>query len=169
MNETKPVMAIYAYLDDLLAAIRSLRELRIEIGEVHSPTMNEEIAAALRLPRSPVRFFTLTGGILGLLIGVGLSIYTAVQWHFIVSGKPPVPRVPYVIVAFEFCILLAVLFNLGGMLLLARLPQITLPVHYDTRLTEDRFSLLIRCPAARRQEIEELLRKTGAEEIHDLA
>jgi hypothetical protein len=168
MSDTKPVMAIFAYLDDILGAIRSLRESRIEIMDVHSPLLSHEIIEALGVKRSPVRFFTLTGGILGIITGFSLAIYTAAQWHFIVSGKPPVPTIPYVIEGFEFCILLSVFFNLGGMLLLSRLPRRKLPAHYDLRITEDRFSMLLHCPEARLREIRHLLKEAGAEEIHDL-
>jgi hypothetical protein len=168
VSDNKRLMAIFPFLDDLTSAIRSLRENRIEIGDVHSPALSREIHEALEVKRSPVRFFTLTGGILGILTGFSLSVYTAIQWHFIVSGKPPVPQVPYVIEAFEFCILLSVFFNLGGMLLLSRLPKRKLPVHYDERITEDRFSMLISCPTARLREIRHLLQEAGAEEIHDL-
>jgi hypothetical protein len=168
MNETRPVMALFANLDDTLGAIRSLRERGIAIRDVHSPSLSHEIIEALGVRRSPVRFFTLTGGILGILTGFGLSVFTAMQWHFIVSGKPPVPRVPYVIESFEFCILLSVIFNLGGMLLLSRLPRRKLPAHYDGRLTEDRYGILLHCPLARQQEIRQLLQAAGAEEIHDL-
>ncbi|MHB8808644.1 MAG: DUF3341 domain-containing protein [Desulfobulbaceae bacterium] len=168
MNDTRPVMALFTYLDDLLGAISSLRESGIEIGDVHSPSFSPEIIEVLGMRRSPVRFFTLIGGILGILTGFGLAVFTAMQWHFIVSGKPPVPRVPSVIVSFEFCILLAIFFNLGGMLLLSRLPRRKLPVHYDVRLTEDRYSILLHCPVARQQEIRQLLQAAGAEEIHEL-
>jgi molybdopterin-containing oxidoreductase family membrane subunit len=168
MSATQPVLSIFADLDDLLAAIGALRLKGVEIGDVHSPTFQEEIQTALAIPRSPVRFFTLTGGILGILSGFGLAIYTAMQWHFIVSGKPPVPRVPYVIEAFEFCILFSVLCNLGGMLFLARLPKHKLPAHYDPRCTEDRYTMLIHCPPADRAEIGQLLREMGAEEVNDL-
>ena len=168
MSDDKQLMAIFCYLDDITRAIRSLKDLRIEIRDVHSPSLSHEIIEALGTKRSPVRFFTLTGGILGILTGFGLSIFTAMRWHFIVSGKPPVPTVPYVIEGFEFCILLSVFFNLGGMLLLSRLPKWKLPVHYDERLTEDRFSMLIRCPTARQREISHLLQEAGAEEIHEV-
>jgi hypothetical protein len=167
MNDRKPLLAIFAYLDDLLVAIRAMQGHSIEISDVHSPALNEEITAALGEKRSPVRFFTLCGGILGIITGFGLSVYTAMQWHFIVSGKPPVPRVPYVIESFEFCILLSVCFNLGGMLLLSRLPKFKLPSHYDARCTEDRFSMLVRCPAPRQREISQMLQEAGAEEIRD--
>jgi len=169
MKGTRPVVALFEYLDDLLAAIAGLRQRGVEIGDVHSPTFHREIQTALGVKRSPVRFFTLTGGILGILTGFGLSVYTAMQWHFIVSGKPPVPRVPYVIEAFEFCILFSVLLNLGGMLLLSRLPKHRLPVHYDARFTEDRFGLLLHCPENDREEIGRLLVDAGAEEVSDLA
>jgi len=169
MSEVRPVMAIFTYLDDLLGAIGIMRQRGVEISDVHSPAFHQEILTAVGAKRSPVRFFTLTGGILGVLTGFGLAIYTAIQWHFIVSGKPPVPRVPYVIEGFEFCILFSVLFNLGGMLLLSRLPKHKLPKHYDVRLTEDRYGLFIRCPEAEHGEIRRLLQEAGAEEINDLA
>lgn len=168
MSATRPLMSIFANLDDLLAAIAALRRKGIEIADVHAPTFQPELLTALGHKRSPVRFFTLSGGILGILSGFGLAIYTASQWHFIVSGKPPVPRVPYVILAFEFCILFAVLCNLGGMLLLARLPKHKLPAHYDARCTEDRYTMLLHCPLADREEIGQLLRELGAEEVNDL-
>lgn len=168
MSETRPLLSIFADLDDLLAAIATLQARKIEIVDVHAPAFQPELLTALRLKRSPVRFFTLTGGILGILTGFGLAIYTASQWHFIVGGKPPVPRVPYVILAFEFCILFAVLCNLGAMLLLARLPKHKLPAHYDGRCTEDRYTMLIHCPPIDRQEIGQLLRQLGAEEVNDL-
>jgi len=168
MSATRPVLSIFADFDDLLAAITALQAKKIEIADVHAPTFQPELLTALKLKRSPVRFFTLTGGILGILSGFALAIYTASQWHFIVGGKPPVPRVPYVILAFEFCILFSVLCNLGGMLLLARLPKHKLPAHYDARCTEDRFCMLLHCPVAERQEIGQMLRKLGAEEVNDL-
>jgi hypothetical protein len=169
MSEAKPVLAIFAYLDDLLQAIGIMRHRGVTISDVHSPAFHQEILTAVGAKRSPVRFFTLTGGILGVLSGFGLAIYTAIQWHFIVSGKPPVPRVPYVIEGFEFCILFSVFFNLGGMLLLSRLPKHKLPKHYDVRLTEDRFGLLVQCPPGDHQEIRRLLSEAGAEEVNDLA
>ena len=94
--------------------------------------------------------------------------YTAIQWHFIVSGKPPVPRVPYVIVSFEFCILTAVFFNLAGLVLLSRLPKRKLPAHYNARLTEDCYGMLVHCPPDRSGEVAKLLQEAGAEEIHEL-
>jgi molybdopterin-containing oxidoreductase family membrane subunit len=162
------LQAIFPYAEDLLTALRALRGKDIEIPAVHSPFPHPEIAALMRKKDSPVRYITLCGAILGVFTGLGLSVYTAWQWKFVVSGKPPVPMVPYVIEAFEFCILFGVLFNVVGMLLLSRLPKRKLPAYYDARVTEDRFSLLLNCPAAEQELIRQLLHDAGAEEIHAL-
>ena len=166
MNNQVNLQAIFVYLDDLLRALQALKERKLDIRAVHSPAPNHEIEAFMNERPSMIRYFTLTGGILGILTGFGLSVYTAWQWKFVVSGKPPIPTVPYVIESFEFCILLAVFLNLAGVLLLTRLPKRTLPAYYDPRVTEDRFSVLVSCPDAEREQISTLLQEAGAEEIH---
>jgi len=166
MGNHVQMQAIFSYLDDLLKALRLLKNRQLDIRAVHSPTPNQEIAALMAEKASPVRYFTLAGAILGIITGFSLSVYTAMQWRFVVSGKPPVPTVPYVIESFEFCILFAVLFNVMGLLLLARLPRLRLPVYYDPRVTEDRYSVLISCDAAEGCEIGRLLLENGAEEVN---
>jgi molybdopterin-containing oxidoreductase family membrane subunit len=166
MDKQVQLLAVFPFLDDLLGAVRLLRERRLNIRAVHSPVPNSEISALLAEGPSLVRIFTLGGGILGILVGFGLSAYTAWQWKFIVGGKPVVSPIPYVIVSFEFCILLAAVLNVAGFLLLSRLPKRGLPVLYDPRVTEDRFSVLVRCPEPEREKISHLLHEAGAEEIH---
>jgi hypothetical protein len=161
------LLGVFPHLEGLLEAVEDLKAKGIPVDTVYSPARNEEIAEALKATSSPVPFFTLIGGFLGVLTGFGLSIYTAVQWRFLVSGKPPVPTVPYVIEAFEFCILFGVLLTAVGVFLLTRLPRIRLPVHYDPRFTEDRFGLLVYCAESDRSNVRELLDKTGAEDVRE--
>lgn len=166
MSSQVQLQAIFAYLDDLLRALRALKDRQLDIQAVHSPAPNPEIAALMAEKASPVRYITLTGGVLGIVAGFSLSVYTAMQWRFVVSGKPPVPVVPYVIESFEFCILFAVLFNVLGLLLLTRLPKLNLPASYDPRVTEDRYSVLVSCPATEREAVDRLLLENGAEEVN---
>ena len=105
---------------------------------------------------------------MGAASGFLLSVYTAIQWHFVVSGKPVVPTIPYVIETFEFCILLGVLMNLAGILLLSRLPKTHLPEHYDPRFSEDHFGIAILCNEREKQKVSQILNQSGADEIHDL-
>lgn len=160
------IQAIFVYVDDLLRAVRAIKQRQLTVVSVHSPVQNPEITALMAEGPSPVRYITLAGAILGIVTGFGLSVFTAMQWRFVVSGKPPVPAMPYVIEAFEFCILFAVLSNVMGLLLLSRLPRLTLPASYDPRVTEDRFSVLVGCPAEEQENIRRLLQENGAEEAN---
>ncbi|HAA03202.1 MAG TPA: hypothetical protein DCZ69_11845 [Syntrophobacteraceae bacterium] len=167
---TQPALvAVFAAVDELLAALDALKTGRFTVHTVYSPVPLHEIGDVLDLPRSPVRFFTLTGGILGILAGMGLTVYTCLQWKFIVSGKPVIPWIPAVVVGFEFCILIAILFNLIGLLTQTRLPKLRRPEHYDPRFSRDRFGLLVLYPEGERQTLSTMLRECGAEEVHEAA
>ena len=149
MAKKLAVVGIFAYLNELLSAVEGLRKEKIRISAVYSPMRIEEVREALGEPAlGPGRFFTLTGAVLGFLTGVSLAVYTASQWRFIVGGKPPIPIIPSVIPGFEFFILIAVFFTLGGFLFLSRMPKMRLPIHYDKRFSQDRFGIVVYCTDA---------------------
>jgi hypothetical protein len=167
MMQKPSLMGIFAYLDDLVEAVEGLKRANLDFT-VFTPIPRHEIREALSMKPSPVRYFTLLGGIFGIVSGLGLAVFTVLQWKFIVSGKPIVPWVPFVIIAFEFCILLGVLCTVVGMLITTRLPQWHLPAYYDPRFSVDRFGVLVRGIEVREQEVSRLLREAGAEEIHEV-
>ena len=138
----RALMGIFIYLDDLLAAIKALKGNGRELT-VFSPSASEEIKEVLKESPSPVRYYTLFGGLFGLFFGFSLAVYTVLQWKFIVSGKPIIPWIPFVIVGFEFLILFGVVISFVGMLIHSRLPRRRLPVYYDPRFSDDRFGLLV--------------------------
>ncbi len=162
------LVGVYTYVDDVLKAIKALRARQFNIETVYSPSRSELITEALHMNPSMVRYFTLTGGVLGILSGVGLAVFTAAQWRFIVQGKPPIPAVPYVVEAFEFCILFSVLMNVFGLLNRARLPRSRLPIHYDPRFSRDRYGVVVRCSNGEWEDIRQILSEAGAEEINDI-
>jgi hypothetical protein len=160
-------MGVFIYLDDLLSALKGLKEITRDIT-VFAPSDHEEIQEVLQQKPSPVRFFTLFGGLFGLLSGISLAVYTVIQWKFVVSGKPIIPFVPFVIVGFEFLILFGVLSSFAGLLILSRLPRFRLPSYYDPRFSNDHFGVLVSCGVGEKETITGLLKKAGAEEIHDV-
>lgn len=161
------LMGIFIYLDDLLRAVKTLRGGNFDFT-VYSPVPHPELREAISVKPSPVRYFTLWGGFLGICSGLGLAVFTVLQWRFIVSGKPIVPWVPFVIIAFEFCILLGVLCTVAGMLITTGLPQRRLPDHYDPRFSVDHFGVLVRGMGVEGGDVARILREAGAEEIHEL-
>jgi hypothetical protein len=162
------LMGIFVNDQDLLKALEALKE-RKEDCTVFSPWAQESIQEVLKKGPSPVRYYTLFGGLLGLCSGFALAVYTVLQWRFVVSGKPIIPWIPFVIIGFEFLILFGVLSTFAGLLINGRLPRWRLPASYDPRFSGDRLGLLVSYGPLEREKIEGLLKEAGAEEIHDVA
>jgi hypothetical protein len=162
------VLGVFAHVDTATRAIRELRARGLRSIATYSPVPLEEFEEALTghgLPRSPVRLFTLVGGLTGTACGFALTIWTALKWNLITGGKPVVSIPPFVIIAFEMTILLGGLCTLLGLLVTARMPALKMPPQYDPRFTADRFGIEVTCDAGERAAVEQVLRTSGAEEV----
>jgi hypothetical protein len=163
-QEKTALLAVFSYGDDLLRALKALENLRTACT-VYSPSGAAELRDILKKGPSPVRYYTLFGGLFGLVSGFSLAVYTVLQWKFVVGGKPVIPWIPFVIIGFEFLILCGFLISFAGLLIHAGLPRFKLPVHYDPRFSDDRFGLLVYYGEMERDAIRALLKNAGAEEI----
>jgi molybdopterin-containing oxidoreductase family membrane subunit len=161
------LMGVFQYVDDFLNALEAVKQGNLEFT-TFTPTARHEIGEIMGLKPSPVRRYTLIGGLCGAILGPALGVYTVLAWKFVVSGKPVIPWVPFVIVAFEFTILLGVLFTLAGVLISARMPNRKLPGYYDPRFSNDRFGIMVSCGKEEQENVTRLLREAGAEEVHEL-
>ena len=167
---SKPgILGIFPYLDDLLRALKQLKASGISVHTVFSPTPRPEIREVLGLKPSPIRFFTLLGGSLGVATGIALASYAHLQWGFVTGGKPVLAWLPFVVVGFEFTILFGVLFTLGSLLIKSRLPRLRLPDFYDPRFSGDRFGVFVSGADAALERTRKILLETGAEELRDVA
>ena len=161
--ESVSIMGIFSSESVTAAAISRLKGTPWTIERVHSPIPSHTIADALKPPKSMVGWFTLAGGITGFFTGFLLAIFTATRWSLIVSGKPVVALVPFIIVGFEFTILFAVFGNVLGLISQARLPRFDTPPLYDTRFSGDRFGVLARCQVEERDQLAKFFEQNGAE------
>jgi hypothetical protein len=159
----KQVMGLFTNEDQAVTAINELADSAWSLKRVHSPIPSHRIAEALKLKKSPVGFFTLCGGILGFVSGFALAAFTAARWDLIISGKPILAWIPFVIVGFEFTILFSVLGNVAGLLILARLPRLAGLKIYDPRCSGDHFGVLAACDVGQQQELQAFLQQRGAE------
>lgn len=159
----KQVMGLFANEEQAVAAITELKGSPWSLKRVHSPIPSHRIAAALQLKKSPVGFFTLCGGIFGFVSGFALAAFTAARWDLIISGKPILAWIPFVIVGFEFTILFSVFGNVLGLLILARLPRLAGLKIYDPRCSGDHFGVLAACDAGQQQELQAFFQQRGAE------
>jgi molybdopterin-containing oxidoreductase family membrane subunit len=168
MGALSAVVGVFEHVDTAVRAIRELRRRGFEAVSAYSPVPLPELEEALTghgLPRSPVRLFTLVGGLIGTASGFALTIWTVLKWNLITGGKPVVSIPPFVVIAFELTILLGGLGTLLGLFVTAPLPRLGAAPRYDPRFSSDRFGVEVACAPADVAAVEEILRRAGAEEV----
>jgi hypothetical protein len=165
MLHKEGLLGVFTYVDDLLLALRGLKEGAYAIETVYSPLHLPEVQEMLGKKPSAARLITLLGGIFGGLGTVGLAIYAHLSFNLITSGKPVLPWVPWVVVCFEGTILGAVLSSVAAWILKGRLPRLHPATGYDARFSQDRFGILVACTGAAREEVKKFLENAGALEV----
>jgi Alternative complex III, ActD subunit len=145
--------------------IRAVRGAGLGTPRVFSPFASEKIAEALDRPRSPVRLWVLLGGITGCASGFALTIGLSTEYPHMTAGMPIVSIPPFVIIAFELTILFGALSGVLGFLVHGRFPHIDPVPGYSVQFTDDRWGVLVECPAADQARAEALLREAGAMEV----
>ena len=163
---TPGVLGIFQYLDATLDAIKKLRTAGRTDFTVYSPIPRHEIEDALDQPVSPVRMFTLIGGIAGCAIGAWLTLWMSYDWPLVVGGKPVGSVPPYVVIMFEMTILFGALSTILGILFNAVFAaRRGGKIQYDPRFTNDRFGIFVPASSQEAGKMESLLREAGAEEV----
>src|SRR5881296_238196 len=163
---TTGVLGVFAHLDTTLAAIKQLRAAGHTDFTVYSPIPRHEIEDALGQAVSPVRMFTLVGGVAGCAIGAWITLYMSYDWPLVLGGKPVGSIPPYVVIRFEMTVLFGALSTILGIAFNALFAARRLgTVAYDPRFTNDKFGIFVPSELARQGQVEGLLRGAGAEEV----
>lgn len=163
---TPGVLGVFSHLDTVLEGIKRLRAAGHTDFTVYSPVPRHEIEDALGQAVSPVRMFTLIGGIAGCAIGAWLTLYMSYDWPINVGGKPIGAIPPYVVIMFEMTILFGALSTILGILLNALFAaRRSGAILYDPRFSNDRFGIFVPAPATAAAAVESLLRDSGADEV----
>jgi hypothetical protein len=165
-RKNEGVLGIFDVPDKSVEAVRKLKqdgfEGQIEIfANVPPHGMLEEFAVY----DSPVRYFTLIGGLTGCAAGFILCIGLALTWNLIVGGKTPEAFPPYVVIAFELTILFGALSTVAGLFLKTRLGPPKLHPAYEARFSEDCVGVFVNCTRENMAAVEGTLRATGAQEV----
>ena len=163
MKADRHIMGLFKSEDQVVAAISGLKNSPYTFRRVNSPFPSPKIMAALKLKKSPVGWFTLAGGMIGFLAGFSLAIYSTIQWHLVVGGKPVVGLIPFVIVGFEAAIAFSVFGNVIGLLIMARLPSDRWLTYYDPRCSGEYFGVLASCEMDQTDGLQDFFRQQGGE------
>ena len=159
------VLGAFRELDAAVGAIEALKKAKLGAIQVFTPTPRHELEHALEPGPSPVRKYTLIGGLCGVTFGYWIAIWTSDYWPLVVGGKPIASWVPYTIFGFEVMVLIGGLSTVAGLFINARIPRLTMMVGYDPRFSHGDYGIWVECPPEKARIAEELLREHGAVEV----
>jgi hypothetical protein len=158
------ILASFEHIDAAVDAIRALRASGRRDFVVYSPAPNHEIEEALGHRVSPVRLFTLIGGLTGCTAGFAMTIWMSYDWPTVVGGKPIASIPPYVVIGFELTILLGALITVAADAVFSILLG-KRGVAFDPRFTDDQVGIFVPAGADQVGPVEQLLRSAGAVEV----
>jgi hypothetical protein len=166
-HTTGGTLGVYDAVDATARTIERLRAAGIRRMTVFSPVPSHELEHALHAGDSPVRIFTLVGGLTGAATGIAMATWMSLDWPLVVGGKPIISLPAWVIISFELTILFGALSTVAGMLIAARLPQRRVMQVYDPGFSSDRFGVLVVPPAGREAHVRDIMRESGALDVRE--
>jgi molybdopterin-containing oxidoreductase family membrane subunit len=163
MTPKQFIMGIFKDEDQAASVVTAVQTGPFELHQVHSPVPSHKLSHAMNQKKSMVGWFTLTGGIIGLVTGFLLAVYCASEWKLIVSGKPVLAYIPFTIVGFEFTVLFAVFGNVIGLLTQMDLPRYDGLNMYDARCSGEHFGIVAACAPEQQDALKTLFTESGGD------
>lgn len=167
MAETRGLLASFEYLDSTVEAIHALRKAGHSEITAYTPYPEHHIEEALGWGQSPVRVWTLVGGLTGAATGFAFTIWTSMDWPLVTGGKPMLSIPAYVVIAFELTILFGALATVIGLFINSRLPWLKPLVVYDPEFSAGRFGLWVTAEEGRLDEVRDILERSEPAEIRE--
>ncbi|HUP20891.1 MAG TPA: DUF3341 domain-containing protein [Gemmatimonadota bacterium] len=139
------VRGAFLTVEDTARAVNALEEegFTPEDITVFSPIPTPHLEERLTRRTSPVRWFTLIGGLLGTCTGLALTLWTFHAWPLQVGGKSTSSLPVAVVIMFELTVLLGGLFTLAAVLIFSRLPTLGRNPGYHPRFSDDLFGVYV--------------------------
>ena len=151
------ILASYEYLDSTVDAIEGLRKAGFEEIKAYTPYPDHHIEHALGYGQSPVRVWTLVGGLTGAATGLAFTTWTSIDWPLLVGGKPMVSIPAFVPIIFELTVLFGALATVIGLFVLARIPNLKPAVVYDPEFSAGRYGVYVEAASTRLDEARKIM------------
>lgn len=158
-------LGVFREVDTAVRAIEELRAAGMADLETYSPLPQHELEHALHRPQSPVRVFTLVGGLTGVATGFALAFWTSLDWPLITGGMPIMSMPAFVVPAFELMILFGALSTVAGLFINARLGPPGKGHAYHPSFSAGSFGVLVDAPAGQGGDARRILEESGAVEV----
>lgn len=169
LNKTV-LFGLYGDEQDLLKAVRKIKETDKEIMDVFTPFPVHGLDPILGLSESRLHVAGFFYGMMGTTIAFGFMSWVFTRnWPIIFGGKPYFAAPSFIPITFEFTVLMAAVGMVVTFYLICGLgPGVTNP-YLDPRITDDKFCVAFDVTEASKEDqeaIRALLTQTKAEEIH---
>ena len=157
MSDKVGLLGSFDYVDSAVNAIEGLRGAGLKEITAFTPYPEHHIEEALGYDQSPVRVWTLAGGMCGAAGGCAFTSFTSMDWPLVTGGKPILSIPAYFIIAFEMAILFGVLATVIGLFINIRLPYIKPRVVYDPEFSAGRFGVYVTVPPGEVERAREII------------
>ena len=174
MNKTYGLIAAFDTVPALYQACEKVRDGGYSQWDALTPFPIHGLDAAMGVRRSQVPRFSLAGGIIGFITGMGFIAWLGLsEYPLIVGGKPMFSPMFAFPVSYELTILFTAFATIGGMFFLNTLPMHSHPVMKApqfVRALDDRFYIVIESsdPKFSASATRDLLAKIGGKDIVEL-
>jgi hypothetical protein len=158
----------------LVEAVENVRDQGFSKWDVHTPFPIHGMDGAMGIRGSRLPFIVLIGGLTGLVLATLLQWWTnAVDYPFLISGKPMFGLPAAFPVMFELTILLSAFATFFGMWGLNKLPKWHNPLFNNDRFrraTQDRFFIAIEAddPKFDLEKTREMLMSLGSTAVEEV-
>ncbi|NUQ61612.1 MAG: DUF3341 domain-containing protein [Pirellulales bacterium] len=162
------LVAQFAGPDELVEAASQVRDAGYRYWDTHTPYPIHGMDRAMGIRPTVLPWMVLAGGVAGAAAALLMQWWmNAVDYPYIISGKPLFSLPAFIPVTFELIVLFSALTAFVGVLALNQLPQLWHPVFQSRRFaraTSDGFFLSIeaRDPKFEESRAAELLQSAGA-------
>jgi hypothetical protein len=163
-SSTPGVLGAFDHVDGACDAIRELKATGHSDLTVYTASANHEIEAAIGDPVSPVRLFTLIGGLVGCAAGFGVTIWMSRDWPLLTGGKPIAGIPPFVAIGFELTILIGSLVTVAGIIILSMMKSLK-GRPYSPRFSDDQIGIFVPCRADQADSVAQVLTQHGSVEV----
>lgn len=148
-----PAEGLWGYLvefenvDQILAAAREVRDEGYTHWDTHTPFPVHGLDGAMGIRRTSLPLFVFGGGLTGCALALLMQWWmNAINYPFVVSGKPFFSLPANIPIIFELTVLFSAFGAFFGMLMYNRLPEYYHPLFNSerfSRMTTDRFFLSV--------------------------
>lgn len=162
---TVRVLGLFDDFDFASNAIQEVRDahlpmLKMDDVTIKSPIEHPDVEQLLGHRPAPIRKYTLTGALLGGLLG--FLFLASSQGNFFAQqkgGKPIIPFPPDLVLTYELLILGGVYITVLGFLICAGLPARMRTELYNTKISEDQIGVMVKADAHTIAEVKKIFQR----------